>query len=203
MVALGMVVGDVVADFRLGFGHAREIAAAGSFGSEAAAVYWLPQPGCPTRPPVADVRPARGTGPRWPGPRAVPANDFARAAVEPAGQVEPGPRPGKYVRWPTHARFGQWGQPGPAGYDPASGWARNCMRTAGSESVVRQQPPAWPCAYTSRRKRQVPQGAEGRPNLLRTGPRLKVWSKSRIYQLPRPDHVPESHLECVNGILIA
>ena len=72
MVAPGMVVGDVVADFRRGVGHAREIPPAASFGSEAAAVYWLPQPGRPTRPPVADARPARGAGPRWPGPRACP-----------------------------------------------------------------------------------------------------------------------------------
>ena len=34
-------------------------------------------------------------------------------------------------------------------------------------------------------------------------PWLKAWSRSRIYQVPRPGHVPESHLECVNGILIA
>ena len=34
-------------------------------------------------------------------------------------------------------------------------------------------------------------------------PWLKVWSRSRIYQMSRPNHVPESHLECVNGILIA
>ena len=34
-------------------------------------------------------------------------------------------------------------------------------------------------------------------------PWLKGWSRSRIYQVPRPGHVPESHLECVYGILIA
>ena len=41
------------------------------------------------------------------------------------------------------------------------------------------------------------------PDSVKDRPWLKVWFRSRIYQVPRPDHVPESYLECVNGILIA
>ena len=196
MVALGMVVGDVVADFRLGFGHAREITTAESFGVEAAAGYGLPRSEDTTRPSVADVRPARGAGPRGPGPRACPRQrlrassgraSWTGRARPPPWQVRDvaHPRPIRAVgaAWPCRVRPSQrLGATLPGhGRVRVGGTAAQTSGTtarrpaAASRGRIRPLPTAWSSA--------CPPGANGR---CRSGQKVDQISCEQLLTQPLP-----------------